>query len=53
MNALGLQTAQGLTLTETWYWDANDTNRAWTKRWQARAAGQVPDHGPGRRLLPA
>jgi branched-chain amino acid transport system substrate-binding protein len=32
--ALGLQTAQGLTLTETWYWDANDTNRAWTKRWQ-------------------
>src|SRR5499427_5041997 len=31
--ALGLPTAQGLTLTETWYWDANDTNRAWTKRW--------------------
>ena len=34
-NALGLQTAQGLTLTETWYWDMNDANRAWTKRWQA------------------
>src|SRR5574339_479198 len=32
--ALGLPTAQGLTLTETWYWDANDSNRAWTKRWQ-------------------
>ena len=30
-----LQTAQGLTLTETWYWDTNDTNRDWTKRWQA------------------
>jgi branched-chain amino acid transport system substrate-binding protein len=29
-----LQTAQGLTLTETWYWDLNDSNRAWTKRWQ-------------------
>src|SRR5204862_1714486 len=37
--ALGLQTAQGLTLTETWYWDANDANRAWTKRWQAERGG--------------
>ncbi len=35
VNALGLPTAQGLTLTETWYWDMNDANRAWTKRWQA------------------
>src|SRR3984885_14313129 len=24
VHALGLQTAQGLSLTETWYWDAND-----------------------------
>jgi branched-chain amino acid transport system substrate-binding protein len=40
--ALGLQTAQGLTLTETWYWDANDANRAWTKRWQAERAGKFP-----------
>ena len=38
VNALGLQTAQGLTLTETWYWDANDANRAWTKRWQTERA---------------
>src|SRR6202011_5488056 len=30
--ALGLPTAQGLTLTEAWYWDMNDANRAWTKR---------------------
>jgi branched-chain amino acid transport system substrate-binding protein len=37
--ALGLQTAQGLSLTETWYWDANDTNRAWTKRWHEAGAG--------------
>ncbi|MSO67815.1 MAG: ABC transporter substrate-binding protein [Pseudolabrys sp.] len=44
VNALGLQTAQGLTLTETWYWDLNDANRAWTKRWQAErgAAGKFP-----------
>ena len=36
--ALGLQTAQGLSLTETWYWDANDTNRTWTKRWHESGA---------------
>src|SRR5689334_4697260 len=35
VNALGLQTAQGLILTETWYWDLNDQTRAWTKRWHA------------------
>jgi branched-chain amino acid transport system substrate-binding protein len=40
--ALGLPTAQGLTLTETWYWDMNDANRAWTKRWQAERAGKFP-----------
>jgi len=33
INALGLQAAQGLYLTETWYWDLNDASRAWTKRW--------------------
>ena len=42
VNALGLPTAQGLTLTETWYWDANDTNRAWTKRWQQERPGKFP-----------
>jgi branched-chain amino acid transport system substrate-binding protein len=34
VNALGLTIAQGLSLTETWYWDLNDASRAWTKRWQ-------------------
>jgi branched-chain amino acid transport system substrate-binding protein len=28
VNALGLTTAQGLSLTETWYWDLNDASRA-------------------------
>jgi len=42
VNALGLQTAQGLTLTETWYWDANEANRAWTKRWQQERQGKIP-----------
>ena len=40
--ALGLQTAQGLVLTETWYWDMNDTNREWTKRWQKDRPGKYP-----------
>jgi branched-chain amino acid transport system substrate-binding protein len=40
--ALGLQTAQGLVLTETWYWDQNDANRAFTKRWQAERPGKWP-----------
>ena len=39
INALGLEVAQGLFLTETWYWDLNDASRAWTKRWhEVRAA---------------
>jgi branched-chain amino acid transport system substrate-binding protein len=42
VNALGLKTAQGLVLTETWYWDMNDANRAWTKRWQAEQKGKFP-----------
>jgi len=42
VNALGLKTAQGLVLTETWYWDMNDANRAWTKRWQAENPGKLP-----------
>jgi branched-chain amino acid transport system substrate-binding protein len=44
VNALGLQTAQGLSLTETWYWDMNDSSRAWTKRWAAErnAPGKFP-----------
>jgi branched-chain amino acid transport system substrate-binding protein len=40
--ALGLPIAQGLVLTETWYWDANDVNRAWTKRWQELVPGKFP-----------
>jgi len=37
-----LKTAQGLVLTGTWYWDMNDPNRAWTKRWQVDQAGKFP-----------
>jgi branched-chain amino acid transport system substrate-binding protein len=36
VNALGLKTAQGLTFTESFYWDMNDQTRAWSKRFAAR-----------------
>jgi len=42
VNSLGLKTAQGLVMTETWYWDMTDANRAWTKRWQAQMSGKWP-----------
>ena len=42
VEALGLKTAQGLSLTETFYWDMNDGTRAWTKRWQAERPGKFP-----------
>jgi len=42
VNALGLKTAQGLVLTETFYWDMNDGTRAWTKRWQTERPGKFP-----------
>jgi branched-chain amino acid transport system substrate-binding protein len=43
VEALGLKVAQGLVLTETWYWDMTDANRAWTKRWQAEVPGKFPN----------
>jgi len=42
VQALGLKVAQGLVLTETFYWDMNDATRAWTKRWQAERPGKFP-----------
>jgi branched-chain amino acid transport system substrate-binding protein len=34
VHALGLKTAQGLTFTESFYWDLNDQTREWSKRFQ-------------------
>ena len=42
VQALGLKVAQGLVLTETFYWDMNDATRAWTKRWQVERPGKFP-----------
>lgn len=35
VHSLGAETAQGLNLTEAFYWDQNDATRAWTKRFEA------------------
>jgi branched-chain amino acid transport system substrate-binding protein len=40
--ALGLPTTQGLLMTAAWYWDMNDNDRAWTKRWQVERPGKLP-----------
>ncbi len=37
VNSLGLATAQGLVLTESFYWDQNDETRAWAKRFTAES----------------
>jgi branched-chain amino acid transport system substrate-binding protein len=36
VNAIGLETAQGLEFTETFYWDMNDDTRAFAKRFSER-----------------
>jgi len=42
VHALGLNTAQGLTLTETFYWDMNDQTRAFSKRFAPQDKGIHP-----------
>jgi branched-chain amino acid transport system substrate-binding protein len=42
VHALGLQTAQGLTLTTAFYWDLNDKTRAFAKRFAAKSGGKYP-----------
>jgi len=35
VHAIGLNTAQGLYLTEGWYWDLNPETRAWAQKYEA------------------
>jgi branched-chain amino acid transport system substrate-binding protein len=42
VHALGLQTAQGLTLTTAFYWDLNDKTRAFAKRFAGLDGGKYP-----------
>jgi branched-chain amino acid transport system substrate-binding protein len=46
VHGLGLQKAQGLIFTETFYWDLNDKTRAWSKRFASANGGKYPtmDH---------
>ncbi len=42
VHGLGLQAAQGLIFTESFYWDLNDSTRAWSKRFAERMGGRMP-----------
>jgi branched-chain amino acid transport system substrate-binding protein len=42
IHGLGLQNAQGLILTETFYWDQNDQTRAFAKRFAPQNNGKNP-----------
>ena len=46
IHSLGLKTAQGLYLTDGWYWDLDDETRAFAKRFFAKMNRQpTMDHG--------
>ena len=42
VDAIGLKSAQGLTVTEAFYWDLNDNTRAFAHRFAQRFNGRVP-----------
>jgi branched-chain amino acid transport system substrate-binding protein len=42
VHSLGLQVAQGLVMTEAFYWDQNDQTRAWSKRFAEKNGGKMP-----------
>ena len=42
VDAIGLPVAQGLLLTEAFYWDLNDATRAWSRRFGERFGGRMP-----------
>jgi branched-chain amino acid transport system substrate-binding protein len=42
VNALGLPAAQGLILSESFYWDRDDGTRAWSKKFADKAGGAMP-----------
>ena len=43
IEGVGLNVAQGLTLTTSFYWDANDETRAWAKRFMERSGCFIPN----------
>jgi branched-chain amino acid transport system substrate-binding protein len=47
IHALGLPTAQGLLLSESFYWDRDDKTRAFSKRYAQRMNGRMPTMAQG------
>jgi branched-chain amino acid transport system substrate-binding protein len=43
IEALGLEFAHGVVVSESFYWDMNDATRAWTKRFKERTGGIPPN----------
>ena len=42
VHGVGLDKAQGLNITEAFYWDLNDNTRAWSKRFGEQHGGKMP-----------
>ena len=42
VHAIGLPNAEGLLLTEAFYWDLNEDTRTWSRRFAARNGGRMP-----------
>lgn len=42
VHSMGLATAGGTVLTEPFYWDIDESTRAWSKRFMARNGGKAP-----------
>jgi branched-chain amino acid transport system substrate-binding protein len=50
VHSLGLQAAQGLILTDAFYWDRDDETRAFSKRFNEKVRAYA-DHDPGRTVF--
>ncbi|MCB4806168.1 ABC transporter substrate-binding protein [Methylobacterium brachiatum] len=42
IHAIGLEDAQGLVFTDSFYWDMDDQTRAWSRRFMERHGGRAP-----------
>ncbi|HYD69165.1 ABC transporter substrate-binding protein [Azospirillum sp.] len=42
VHAIGLKDAQGLVVTEPFYWNMNDKTREWSRRFMAKHGGRAP-----------
>jgi branched-chain amino acid transport system substrate-binding protein len=42
VNSLGQKVCEGLSFTDSFYWDMTDKTRAWSKRWGDKMGGMIP-----------